>query len=180
MYILLYYSLGIINISNFMENISSWEGNSCLSNQKISHHLKNLNVQFLAHKSPHHWTLSWARRVQSTSSHPVSISSILLLSLHLCIVSQVSLPFKFTNYKVVYIYQQPHACYIPFPFHPPSDVHLNNIWWRVQIMELFIMQCFQFPIISSLLGPSILLSTLFSETLYIYLSPSFTATQNNR
>jgi len=31
----------------------------------------------------HHWFLSWARCIQSTSSHPISLTSILLLFSHL-------------------------------------------------------------------------------------------------
>jgi hypothetical protein len=30
-----------------------------------------------------HWSLSWARSIQSTPSHPISLRSILILSTHL-------------------------------------------------------------------------------------------------
>jgi hypothetical protein len=46
--------------------------------------------------------------------------------------------------------------------HPLWLDHSNYVWRRVQVMTLLIMQS---PITSSLLGPNILLSTLFSNTL---------------
>jgi hypothetical protein len=41
----------------------------------------------------------------------------------------------------------------------------NYAWRRVQIMKLLVMQSSSPPLISSLFGPNILLSTLFSNTL---------------
>jgi hypothetical protein len=32
-----------------------------------------------------HWSLSWARSIQSMPSHPISLRSILILSAHLCL-----------------------------------------------------------------------------------------------
>jgi hypothetical protein len=34
----------------------------------------------------HHWSLSWARLMQSITSHPISLRSILILSTHPCLV----------------------------------------------------------------------------------------------
>jgi hypothetical protein len=53
-----------------------------------------------------------------------------------------------------------HSCYIPRPSQPPR-LHYSNYTWRsVQITKLVM----QFPP-STLLGPNILLSTLFTKTL---------------
>jgi hypothetical protein len=54
-----------------------------------------------------------------------------------------------------------------WPSHPPWFHHPNIIWWNIQVMELHIMQCniLHPPATSSLLGPNILLSILFSNTL---------------
>jgi hypothetical protein len=41
----------------------------------------------------------------------------------------------------------------------------KNIWWKVQITKLFIMQSFHSTVTSSHLGPNIFLRTLFSDTL---------------
>jgi hypothetical protein len=55
----------------------------------------------------------------------------------------------------------PHAYYMSQQSHHPWFDHPNNIWWRLQIMELLKMaSCLFMP-----LGPNILLSTLFSNTL---------------
>jgi hypothetical protein len=51
---------------------------------------------------------------------------------------------------------------MPRPSHPPRLHCSNNTWRRVQIMKLFIMQFS--PVTSSLFGPNIHLSTLFSNT----------------
>jgi hypothetical protein len=79
-------------------------------------------------------------------------------------------------------FSSPHACYMPRPSNPPWFNHLNNIYWKVQIMELLIMQFFQSRVTSSHLGPNILLSTLFSNTLSLCCSqcerPSFTPIKN--
>jgi hypothetical protein len=53
-----------------------------------------------------------------------------------------------------------YACHMPCP--PPWFDLPNNIWWWVQVMKLPIVQLS--PVTSSLLGASILLSTLFSNT----------------
>jgi hypothetical protein len=49
------------------------------------------------------------------------------------------------------------------PSHPPRLDYSNYTWRRVQITKLLVMQ-FP-PVTSSLFGPNILLSTLFSNTL---------------
>jgi hypothetical protein len=46
---------------------------------------------------------------------------------------------------------------------PPPKPH--NIGWVIQITKLLIIKFFPFPVTSSLLGPNILLNTLFSYTL---------------
>jgi hypothetical protein len=48
---------------------------------------------------------------------------------------------------------------MPRPSHPSWSAHLSNIWWVIQKMHLS-----SSTVTSSLLGPNILLSTLFSNT----------------
>ena len=50
--------------------------------------------------------------------------------------------------------------------------HSNNIWWGVQIIKFLIMHSHKVPVTSSLLGPNIFLSTLFSNTLSLRSSAS--------
>jgi hypothetical protein len=42
--------------------------------------------------------------------------------------------------KLCVPFLSPHARYVPRPSHPPWFDHPNNIWWRVQTMQLLIMQ----------------------------------------
>jgi hypothetical protein len=51
---------------------------------------------------------------------------------------------------------------MPYPSHPPSFDHLYNIWQRV---HLYGAHCAVFSITSSVLGPNILLDTLFLDIL---------------
>jgi hypothetical protein len=57
----------------------------------------------------------------------------------------------------------PQICYMPCPSHPLWFVHANNIWWvHTRILKVPIMQFS--PVSSCLLGPTLFLSTLFSNT----------------
>jgi len=87
-----------------------------------------------------HWTLSWARWIQSSPSHLISLTSILILSsqLHLCLSSDLfHLDFSTKNW---YIFLICLACYMSSPYHGPWCNHPNNIWWSVQVMKFLIMQ----------------------------------------
>jgi hypothetical protein len=53
------------------------------------------------------------------------------------------------------------------PSHPPWLFH-PNIWWRIQILKLLIMNFLLPPITSSLLDPYVLLSALFSVHIAVY------------
>jgi len=52
--------------------------------------------------------------------------------------------------------------YMPCPSYSAWIDQLNNIWWLVQITKL-LFSCLHSPVTSSLLGPNIFLSTLFSN-----------------
>jgi hypothetical protein len=52
---------------------------------------------------------------------------------------KMSLPLSFTNKNPVYIFHISHACYMPQPSHTPWFNHPNNIFWRVQIINLLIV-----------------------------------------
>ena len=58
----------------------------------------------------------------------------------------------------------PHMCYMSCPSQS-SWLDDLNICWGVQSIKPLVMQSFHYPFTSSLLGPNILLSTLFSKTL---------------
>jgi hypothetical protein len=107
-----------------------------------------------------HWSLSWARSIQSVPSHPISLRSILILSTYLRLgLPNGLLPFGSHQYPIC-IPPLPHSWYMPCPSHPPCLNRSSYTWRRVQVMKLLIMQ-----FTSSLFSPNILLNTLFSNTL---------------
>jgi hypothetical protein len=57
---------------------SSWETANCTATQELPSILWNTNVHYRVH-----WSLSWARLIQSIPPHPISLRSILILSTHL-------------------------------------------------------------------------------------------------
>jgi hypothetical protein len=85
-----------------------------------------------------HWSLSWARSIQSIPSHPISLRFILILFTHLLIsLPSCLFPKGFPTYPI-FIPVALHLCYMPCPSHPPWLHHYNCTWRRVQVMKLHI------------------------------------------
>jgi hypothetical protein len=76
---------------------------------------------------------------------------------------QWSLIFGSPNQNSVNTYPLPHACFMSHPPHPPWFNYPDNIRWRTQAIKFIIMQFSPWSLF--LLGPYILLNTLFSKTL---------------
>jgi hypothetical protein len=83
-----------------------------------------------------HLFLSWARPIQSTSPHPNSKISILILSTHL----RLALPSGIFPTNNLHALLFPHSGYMPGPRHSPWLDYSNYTWRRVQITKLLIMQ----------------------------------------
>jgi hypothetical protein len=88
-----------------------------------------------------HWSLMWARCIQSTTFHPISLRSILILFSHL----RLGLPSS------LYPSGFPTRTLYAFPISPmrltctaylilPDLMTLNNIWWILQFTKLLVMQ----------------------------------------
>jgi hypothetical protein len=81
--------------------------------------------------------LPLARLTQSTPYKPISQRSILILSYLRKGLQNGLFPSGFST-KIVYAFL--FACYMTRPSHHPRCDHPKNIWQRVQIMELLILQ----------------------------------------
>jgi hypothetical protein len=89
--------------------------------------------------------------IQSTSSMPGS--------------SKWSIYLRFPQQNPVCTSPFPNRCYIPRPSHYCRFNHPNNIWWGLQIIKLLVLSFLHSTVTSPLLGQSIPLSTLFSNSL---------------
>ena len=116
--------------------------------------------------SVRHLSLSWTRPIQSIYPHPTSWRSILILSTHLSLGLPSGLfPSGFLN----------KTLYTPLssPIHATCPAHLIllDFFTRTILGEEYksfsssLCYLLHSPITSSLLGPNILLNTMFSNTL---------------
>jgi hypothetical protein len=89
-------------------------------------------------QEPPHWSLSWARPIQSTPPHPNSLRSILIISTHqrLGLLSGL-FPSGFRTRPCMYS-SSPRKFYKHFQFHLPWLDHSNYIWPRLRVMKLLI------------------------------------------
>ena len=116
--------------------------------------------------SVRHLSLSWASPIQSIYPHPTSWRSILILSTHLRLrLPSGLLPSGFPS-KVVYT---PLSSTIRATC-PAHLILLNVITCTIlgeeyKLFSSSLRNLLHFPVISSLLGPNILLNTMFSNTL---------------
>jgi len=113
----------------------------------------------------HSWYLQWARCTQSTTFHPTSIRPILILSSHLQLGLLSGLfPSRFLT-KTLYAFFITLMC-AAYPAHniflyliTPTPFGKVNRLWSSSLCSLL-----QLLTTSSIIGPNILLSILFSSS----------------
>jgi len=111
----------------------------------------------------HHLSLSWARFIQSTLSHPISIRFIILLSSHL----QLSLPIGlFHSWFLTKILNT----FLISPIHAAFPVHPYLFGKMHKLLSSSLHSLLHPPATFSLLDLNILLSTLLSNILNLYSS----------
>jgi len=126
------------------------------------------NRRFItAFTSAWHLSLSWASSTQSIHLLPTT-TKIHFITNHTTLPSTPgsptwSLSLRFPHQNPVYASPFPHTCYMPRPSHSSQLYYTHNIGWAVQIIKL--LTFLHSPATSSLLGPNILLNTLFSHIL---------------
>jgi hypothetical protein len=148
-----------------MEQSLSWEANRFSASQETPRILWKPNF-INAFTSARHLSLSWAIQIQSMPPHPTSWRSILILSSHLRLCHPSRLfPSGFPT-KTLYM-----PCLSPIHATCPAHLILLDLITRTILGEQYISlssslcSFLHSPVLSSLLGPNILLYTLFSNTL---------------
>ena len=142
----------------------SWEGNWFAASQEIPRSSWNPNVHYCT--SVRHLFLSLASPIQSIYPHPTSWRSILILSSHLHLgLSSVLFPSGFPT----------KTLYTPFssPICATCPAHLIllnfitcTILGEYKSFSSSLCYLLHSPVTSSLLGPNILLNTMFPICLH--------------
>ena len=108
-----------------MKQSPSWEVNILSASQEILRILLTPKVHYRIHKCPPP-SLFWASSNQSTSPHPTSWRSILILSPIYAWVPKWCLSLRFPHQNPVYTSRLPHTRYMPRPSHSSRFYHTNN------------------------------------------------------
>jgi hypothetical protein len=85
-------------------------------------------------------SLSCGRWIQSIPPHPISLTSILILTPNLCIGFPHGIINSGSPTKTLYACIVCSTCYMPCPSNPPWLDHSNDICRKVLVIKLLIMQ----------------------------------------
>ena len=145
----------------------SWAANWFAASQEIPRISRNTKV--------HHRTRSLPRPPPVSilgQPNPVHIPTSQLLEIHPNIFhpctprsSQWFLSLRFPHRDPIHTPLLTHTRHMPSSSHSSRFYHPHNIGWGVQIIRFSLCNLLHSPVTSSLLGPNILLNTMFSNTL---------------
>ena len=151
-YILLTYS---------MVRSPSWAANRFAASQEIPRISRNPKVHYRTHKrSPPVSILGQPNPVHIPTSH--------LLEIHPNIIHPSTPRSPQWSPSLRFPHQNPlltRTCHMPNPSHSSRFYHPHDIGWGYRSFISSLCSLLHSPVTSSLLGPNILLNTMFSNTL---------------
>ena len=128
-----------------------------------SPHFMECEVHYHIHNC--HLSLSWATSIQSLASHPTSWRSVLILSSHLCLGLPSGLfPSGFPTKTLYTPLLSPLCTTCPAHLILLDFITQTILGEGYRSLSFSLCSLLHSPITSSLVGPNILLSILFSNT----------------
>ena len=125
-------------LTHSMLQSPSWAANRFAASQEILPPFHGTPRFITALTSVRHLSLPWASSIKSITWHPTPYRSILILSTHLRLGLPSDLfPSGFPTKTLYTPLLSPHTRYIPSPSHSFRFYHPKNIWWSVQIINLY-------------------------------------------